>query len=278
MTLRTNLLKYKNNVYSQNGEDGIIDKIFEVIGSKNNICCEFGAWDGIHLSNTRNLIAKGWKSVQIEGDKAKFKNLLFNYKNNQRIYCFNEYVNAKQNSLSKILKKYNIFALASQMDFLSIDIDGLDFEVFKSLDIYPRVICIEVNAGHSPNSNKYIKNLIAKKNIGQPLGLFSRVAATKGYKLICYTGNAFYLKENIRGLDKLSDEEAYSQFLTFLADREREWLYLVNLGLVPPFYKYKNPLLSRCRLNISTSRATYLNISSLFKLNLGHLINRKFII
>lgn len=33
------------NVYSQNGEDGIIEKIFEVIGTISRICIEFGAWD-----------------------------------------------------------------------------------------------------------------------------------------------------------------------------------------------------------------------------------------
>jgi hypothetical protein len=42
----------KKNVYSQNGEDGIIDYILNKIPDKDNWCCEFGAWDGKYLSNT----------------------------------------------------------------------------------------------------------------------------------------------------------------------------------------------------------------------------------
>ena len=32
------------STYSQNGEDGIIQKIFETIGTKTKIAIEFGAW------------------------------------------------------------------------------------------------------------------------------------------------------------------------------------------------------------------------------------------
>lgn len=50
------LNKYGYSVNSQSGEDGILDYIFKVIGFKSHYAVEFGAWDGIHLSNIRNLI------------------------------------------------------------------------------------------------------------------------------------------------------------------------------------------------------------------------------
>ena len=50
--------KYRKNLYSQYGEDGIIAKIFDILDIKSGYVCEFGAWDGIHLSNTYNLYAK----------------------------------------------------------------------------------------------------------------------------------------------------------------------------------------------------------------------------
>ena len=51
-------LKYKKNFYSQNGEDGIILEVLKRLKIKNKElwCCEFGAWDGIHGSNTFNLV------------------------------------------------------------------------------------------------------------------------------------------------------------------------------------------------------------------------------
>ncbi len=49
------LLATRRNDYSQNGEDGIIDAIFAAIAPTNRWCCEFGAWDGLHFSNSRRL-------------------------------------------------------------------------------------------------------------------------------------------------------------------------------------------------------------------------------
>ena len=40
------LAEFGKNITSQDGEDGIIEKILEVIGANTNYCVEFGAWDG----------------------------------------------------------------------------------------------------------------------------------------------------------------------------------------------------------------------------------------
>ena len=56
-------------------EDGIIDEILKRTGliKKEIQCCEFGAWDGMHLSNTFNLVTNfSAKAVYIEGDANKF--------------------------------------------------------------------------------------------------------------------------------------------------------------------------------------------------------------
>ena len=80
-------LKYRENYYSQNGEDGIIKKIIEDLKLEKNklSVCEFGAWDGIHFSNTFNLVEKfNAKALYIEGDEEKFKSLLQTKKNIQQ--------------------------------------------------------------------------------------------------------------------------------------------------------------------------------------------------
>ena len=55
-----NLNNFRKNNYSQNGEDGIIKEIIKRLkldkNPNNNWCVEFGAWDGIYLSNTYNLV------------------------------------------------------------------------------------------------------------------------------------------------------------------------------------------------------------------------------
>jgi predicted amidohydrolase len=43
-------------VYSQTGEEGILQYIFENIGTTNNFLVDFGAGDGIWLSNSKLLL------------------------------------------------------------------------------------------------------------------------------------------------------------------------------------------------------------------------------
>src|SRR4029434_1254207 len=43
------------DVTSQGGEDGILEAVFEVVPGGHRWACEFGAWDGRHLSNTHHL-------------------------------------------------------------------------------------------------------------------------------------------------------------------------------------------------------------------------------
>ena len=53
------LFTFRNDTYSQVGQDGIIEEIFKRLNIKNGIFCEFGAWDGFHLSNARKLVDEG---------------------------------------------------------------------------------------------------------------------------------------------------------------------------------------------------------------------------
>lgn len=50
------LLDYMWNKYSQAGQDGIIKHIFKTLNIQSGHFVEFGAWDGIYLSNYRKLI------------------------------------------------------------------------------------------------------------------------------------------------------------------------------------------------------------------------------
>lgn len=254
-----NLLKYGSDTNSQNGEDGIIGEIFERIGTTTRFCCEFGAWDGIFLSNCRKLVMEGWSSLMIEGVPERFQVLVRNYQDNKQVIAVNCFVDDKDNSLGRIIARNSI----PQLDFLSVDIDGFDFEILECLDVRPRVICIEVNAGHSPSAQDRIPPAIAKDNVGQPLRLFVEQAKKMGYDLVCYNGNAFFVLSNIRQsskLDSLTCEEAYAAYLDNLSIKARHWMYLVNLGLVFPNYKYHNPMLNRTRLGISALQACKLRL------------------
>src|SRR6266851_5471757 len=79
------------NVYSQFGEDGVIDAIFRVIRSANRWCFECGAADGLFFSNTRRLVREGWDAVLVEADAAAFHRLEANCRPFAgRARCFSE--------------------------------------------------------------------------------------------------------------------------------------------------------------------------------------------
>ena len=123
--MKSDLINYKYNKYSQWGEDGILEEILTRLEIKNYEdiwVVEFGAWDGKHLSNTFNLIEKGANSVLIEGDKNRFNDLLETKKMYEKIIPVNKFVEAKGvNSLNRILEDTPI---KTNYEILSIDIDS----------------------------------------------------------------------------------------------------------------------------------------------------------
>ena len=61
-------------VYSQNDEDGIIESIFNDIGTTNKIFCEIGVGDCIE-NNTHYLLLKDWKGLWIDAKSKHIRKL-----------------------------------------------------------------------------------------------------------------------------------------------------------------------------------------------------------
>ncbi|MDC3017761.1 hypothetical protein OA009_02095 [Paracoccaceae bacterium] len=140
------LLNFYGNTHSQIGQDGILQEIFKKLDIKKGFFCEFGAWDGIYLSNCRKLVEEGWAGVFIEGNKKKFKDLSLEYQSFSDIHCISAFVGAPKRGimgdpLFKILENNNINP--ARIDFLSIDIDGCDLEIFEEINFKPKVVLLE---------------------------------------------------------------------------------------------------------------------------------------
>jgi hypothetical protein len=248
--------------FSQNGEDGIIAALFEDLGPGRRRCCEFGAWDGIHFSNCRNLVLQGWECLFIEGDESRYRDLVKNYEGYEHVHAVHGLIDASVNKLEDVVRP---IWPDGEIDFLSIDIDGLDYQLLRDLRVRPRVICIEVNAAHSPLSDVEFAPDVASRNHGQPLNIFVGAAGEHGYSLLGYNGNAFFIRDDEcarLGWSKTSSIKAYERFLDYLEDKEKEWLYLVNKGLAPPFHSFANPYLGAKRLGIHPTRACGLVIGT----------------
>jgi len=187
------LLDFKFDVYSQSGEDGIIAKILQTLPKKDKWCVEFGAWDGIVLSNTRNLIENaGYSAVLIEGDKRKWSELQKNYSSNRNVITMNTFVGFNEDdNLDVILADT---PLPVDFDFLSIDVDGNDYHIWKAISKYrPKTICIEFNPT-IPTEVRFVQRADPSVNQGASLLSLFELGKEKGYELVAVLPfNAFFV-------------------------------------------------------------------------------------
>lgn len=199
-------MKFRNNIASQNGEDCIIEEIFKIIPNGDNWCVEFGAWDGKHLSNTFNLIKnKGWSGVLVEGNAEKCRHIKNNtHSGNDKVHVLNSFVQISGNdSLDNILAKSPI---PKNFDFLSVDIDGNDYHIWKSLTNYrPKVVVIEYNCA-IPDNIQFVQAQDFKIRQGHSILSLEKLAKLKGYELICINGdNAFFVDTKYYNLFNIED-------------------------------------------------------------------------
>lgn len=203
----TYLQVVRRNVTSQAGEDGIIERVFSIIGAANKWCVEFGAWDGVHLSNTWNLLArKRWHGVLIEGDAERFKLLTENHGENERATLVNRFLELTgPNALDAVLAETGA---PTDLDLISIDVDGQDWHLWKSLTRYrPRVVVIEFNYT-IPNDVYYVQDADADVHEGSSLLAMIELGKEKGYELIATTPlNAFFVVEELFPKFEIADND-----------------------------------------------------------------------
>lgn len=195
------LAEYKKNVWSQYGEDGIIQEVLRRLSLStdtelNKWACEFGAWDGLHFSNTARLIKEdGYRAVLIEGESSRLADLTLNYPSSTVIKMCSFVTPNGPTALDSLLSSTDI---PIDFDFLSIDIDGMDFYILKSLKKYsPKLICIEFNPT-IPNVVSFIQDNNELVKQGSSAKSISELASEMGYITIAATRcNLFLLKKEL---------------------------------------------------------------------------------
>ena len=193
-------------VYSQWGEDGIIDWLVNKSPDIPKSFLEIGT-ENYKESNTRFLlINKNWDGFIIEADKSSVKDI-----KSQRIYWRHnltiENTFISQNNINTIIKKNNI---PRKLGLLSLDIDGVDYWILKKLSVLdPSIIICEYNSlfGQKkaitvPYKNNYIRSNEHFSNLfyGASIRAFINLLKKRNYFFIGTNSagnNAFFVKQNI---------------------------------------------------------------------------------
>lgn len=135
-------------VYSQWGEDGIIQFLLRHVAIKSRVFVEFGASNYLE-SNTRFLLVNNnWSGLVIDGDPLNVSSIRADpiyWRFNLKADCsFVTKVN-----INGLLERNGI---SGDIGLLSIDIDGNDYWVWKEIEIVsPRIVVIEYNSRFGAN-------------------------------------------------------------------------------------------------------------------------------
>ena len=221
-------LELQNNefqVFSQWGEDGIVQMLLRHIEIPNKIFIEFGV-ENYTESNTRFLLVNdNWAGLVIDGSSENISYIkqdsIYWQRNIKAVQAFID-----RDNINKIIAENGV---KGEIGILSIDIDGNDYWVWEAIDVVnPAIVIIEYNSRfgkdkaltipydpHFVRSKAHYSMLYA----GASLKALYNLGKLKGYSFVgCNSvgNNAFFVRQDLKPatIKELTVEEGYvvSQF------------------------------------------------------------------
>jgi hypothetical protein len=194
-------------VFSQWGEDGILQHLLRHIPVPRNIFVEFGVENYLE-SNTRFLLTNSnWAGLVIDGSSDGIE-----FIKRDEIY-WRHNLKAQQSFITRdnindLIRRNGV---TGEIGLLSIDIDGNDYWVWEAIDvIVPSVVVIEYNARFGPDravtipyDAGFVRTAAHHSNVyfGASLPALCLLAKRKGYSFVgCNSaGNdAFFVRSELR--------------------------------------------------------------------------------
>jgi hypothetical protein len=195
-------------VFSQWGEDGIIQYLISRVPIENEVFVEFGVED-YRESNSRFLLMNNnWSGLIIDSDQDYIRQI-----RSRDIYDLYDLtaVNAfiTKDNINELIQSAGI---KGDIGLLSIDIDGNDYWVWDSINIIsPRIVICEYNSLFGPKesvtipySENFYRTSANYSNLyfGSSLKALCTLAERKGY---IFAGsnkagsNAFFVRKDVAG-------------------------------------------------------------------------------
>jgi hypothetical protein len=217
--LLDNIQQAEYKVYSQFGDDGIIQYLVKNTEVKNKIFIEFGVENYLEANTRFLLINDNWTGLVMDSNR---NNIEFIKKDN--IYWKYD-LTARQ----AFITRDNINSLitengfAGEIGLLSIDIDGNDYWIWDCMNVVlPVIVVVEYNSEFGcehavtiPYNPRFERTKAHYSNLyfGASLKALCQLADKKGYYFVGSNSsgcNAYFVrKENIGLLNPLQPEEGY---------------------------------------------------------------------
>lgn len=208
-------------VYSQFGEDGIIQFLTREVEIEREAFVEFGV--EAHESNTRFLLMKDdWSGLVLDGDAAKIAQIRDSW------YYWLRDLHAVQAFLTRdnINEVFEQHGMTGRIGLLSIDVDGVDYWLWDALEVAePAIVVVEYNhrfGAEAAVTVPYREDFDRRRAhsslcyFGASLRALALLGDRKGYALVgCGSAglNAFFVRRDVlpSTIEPVSVEEGYVQ-------------------------------------------------------------------
>ena len=234
---------FEYQITSQNNEDGIINHIFDILKIDKLNFMEIGF--DYYQNNSLAVLKRCNKGLFIDGDNKKtiiLRNVLKLFYPATKITVQNALVDI--DNINQI-KEQN-FNNQEEIDFLSIDVDGIDYYLLKEINFKPKLICIEYNFWFGKDLScavPYKKNYSIdslSNYVGASLKALTELANSKGYHLIALDSacvNAFFIRDDLKhNFEILNLEKSFKYPLKF----DKELIAEIKEKLLLKDLKYFN--------------------------------------
>lgn len=172
--------------FSQAGEQGILCQIFDALKyDHHKLAVDIGAKDGSIFSNIKYIAEqRGWRRIQFDV-----------------LPLHQSIIQAKvtRNNVNSLLSQYG----AEEIDLLSLDIDSMDYYVWKAIAVKPCVVVLEYNQNLDPTkciTVKYDEEYVhdGTDYYGASFGAMKKLSEEKGYTLVAVTRvNAIFIRNDL---------------------------------------------------------------------------------
>ena len=192
--------------FSQNGEDGILLYLLAMLGHGSRTSAEICAGDGIECCTANLIVNHSWFGLLVDGDAENVRRGREFYTNSRHQWFDPPDVRQAWITVESVPGLLVDAGVADPLDLLVIDLDGMDFWIWKALGQFrPRIVVTEVNPalGDELLTLAYQGDFVRPDNIpfaGTSLPAMVSLGRQLGYRFVGterFGINAFFVRDDL---------------------------------------------------------------------------------
>jgi FkbM family methyltransferase len=192
--------RFGGTTYAQHGDDIVMRCVFDSLGIDNPSYLDIGAHHPTNISNTKLFYDAGSRGINVEANPNLFSQFMVDRPHDVNLnfgvgresgfipfYMIDNYSGRNSfdfETVNAFIQDYPEFSIKQVVDlpvmtvaqilqnraipdFLTIDVEGLDYDILKSIDFerYPfKVICVEVGGSDKINYADAVSSLLEENN------------------------------------------------------------------------------------------------------------------